>query len=81
MLFPVEIVRGVGAVGDVDRMDAAALLLRDTLENPLRTRALDAHGNAGIFGFEHPAQPFGGGEFQRGIERDLAFLARGLDQR
>ena len=37
VLFPVEIVRGVGAVGDVDLMDAAALLLRDALENPLRT--------------------------------------------
>jgi hypothetical protein len=73
-------VRGIGAVGDVDRLDAASLLLGDALENPLRPRALHAHGNARIFGLEHPGQPFSGIEFQRRIERDLAFLARGLDQ-
>jgi len=30
--LPVQIMRGVGRVGDVDRVDAAALLLRDPLE-------------------------------------------------
>ena len=65
VVFPVEIVRRVGAVGDVDRPNAAALLLGDTLENPLRARTLDAHGNAGIFDFEHPAHTLGGVEFQR----------------
>jgi hypothetical protein len=37
--------RRVGRVGDVDGLDAAALLLRDALENPLRAGTLDAHGN------------------------------------
>ena len=53
VFFPVEIVRGVGGVGDVDRLDAAALLLRDALENPLRAGALDANRDPRIFGLEH----------------------------
>ena len=80
VLLPVEIMRGIGRVGDVDRLDAAALLLRDALENPLGAGALDAHGDAGIFGLEYPRQPLGGGKLQRRVKRDLAFLARGFDQ-
>jgi hypothetical protein len=78
--LPVKIMRGVGAVGDVDRVDAASLLLGDTLEYPLSTRAFDADGYSGIFGFECLAQPFGHVELQRGIIGDLALLARGFDQ-
>jgi hypothetical protein len=35
--FPVEIMGGIGRIGDINGDDAAALLLRDTLKNPLRT--------------------------------------------
>ena len=80
VLLPVEIMRGVGGVGDVDRLDAAALLLGDALENSLGAGALDPHGDPRILGLENLRQPFGGGELQRRIECDLAFLARGLDQ-
>ena len=78
--LPVKIVRGVGAVGDVNRIDAASLLLGDALENPLRAGALDADGDAGIFGFECPGQPFPDVQFQRTIIRELALLAGGFDQ-
>src|SRR5260370_18436973 len=54
--FPVKIMRGVGAVGDVDRVDAAGLLLGDALKDPLGARALDTDGYSGIFGFECLAQ-------------------------
>jgi hypothetical protein len=61
-------VGGIGAVGDVDRIDAAALLLGDALEYPLGAGTFNAHGNPGIFGFEHLAQAFGDVEFERRIE-------------
>ena len=72
--------RGVGAVGDVDGVDAAPLLLRDALEDPLRARTFDANGDPRIFGFEHLAQAFGDVELQRRVVGQLAFLARRLDQ-
>ena len=81
LLFPVEKMRRVGAVADVDRMNAARLLLADALVDPLGPRALDAHRDAGIFGLKGLSQPFGDVELERAVERDLAFLARGLDQR
>ena len=72
--------RRVGAIGDIDRVDAAALLLGDTLVNPLGARALDADRDARIFGLERLAQPLGDIELQRGIIGELAFFARGFDQ-
>jgi len=52
--------RRVGRVGDVDGVDSAALLLRDALENPLGAGTFHAHADPGVFGLEHPRQPFGG---------------------
>ena len=80
VLLPFEIMRGIGRVGDVDGLDAAALLLRDALKNPLRAGALDAHGDPGIFRLEGPRQALGGVEFKRRIKRQLALLLRGFDQ-
>ena len=57
--------RGVGRVGDVDGLDAAALLLRDALKDPLRAGALDAHDDPRIFRLKGPRQPLGGIEFER----------------
>ena len=80
VLLPVEIMRGVGGVGDVNRLDAAALLLRDALEDALGAGALDAHGDAWIFCLEGPRDAFGDVEFERAVEGKLALLARRLDQ-
>ena len=64
--------RGVGGVGDVDGVDAAALLLRDALKDPLRTRALDANRDPWILGFKRLAELFGDIQLERGIVGDLA---------
>ena len=78
--FPIQVVSRIGGVGDIDRIDTAALLLRDTLVDSLGPGALDAHRDAGIFGLERLAEPFGGIELERRIIGDLAFLARRFDQ-
>ena len=71
---------GVGAVGDVDGVDGARLLLGDALENPFGARALDADGNPLIFGFECLGQPFPDVQLQRGVVRELALLAGCFNQ-
>jgi hypothetical protein len=72
--------RGIGAVGNVDRIDAARLLLGDALENPLGAGALDPDGDAGIFGFECPGQPLPNVQLQCAVVRELALLGGGFDQ-
>jgi len=72
--------RRIGRVGDIDCLDAAALLLRDALKNPLGAGAFDTHGDAGISGLEYPGQTLGGGKLQRRVKRDLGFLPRGYKQ-
>src|SRR5262245_25911019 len=78
---PVDEVCRIGGTDDIDSMDAAGLLLTYALKIPLRSRALDAHCNAGIFRFERLRQSFRCGELERRIEGNLGFLARGIDQR
>ncbi len=81
VFLPVEIMRGVGRVGDVDGVDPAALLLRDALENPLGAGTLHPDADAEVLGFERPRQPFCGREFKRRIERNLALFLGRFDQR
>src|SRR3977135_4743837 len=78
--LPIEIMRGVRAVGDIDRVNAACLLLPDALEQPLRAGAFHAHRNAGIFRLEQLAEPFRDRQLQGRVERKLALLARSLAQ-
>ena len=47
--LPYDEVRGVRAVDNIGGVDVAAALLLDALVQPLRARALDAHGDAGKF--------------------------------
>jgi hypothetical protein len=68
--------RRVRAADHIDRKYAAPLFLSDALKNPLGSRALNAHRDAGIFRFEYFAESFRGGELQRRVEGNLAFLAR-----
>ena len=51
--------RGISRIGDIDRVDAAGLFLRDPLIDPLGAGALDMHRDAGVFGFERLAEAFG----------------------
>jgi len=69
VLLPVEIMRGIGRVGDVDRINATGLLLRDTLEDSLCARTLHAYAYAWIFRLERLRQTLGDVEFQRRVER------------
>src|SRR5258708_6730497 len=78
--LPVEIMRGVGRVGDVERVNAASLLRGDALENPFGARALAADGDPWIFGFECSGEALSDVELQRAIIGDLALLARSFDQ-
>jgi hypothetical protein len=80
VLLPVEIMRGIGRVGDIDGVDAAALLLRNALKYPLRTGTFDAHADPGIFRFECSGETFAGAEFEGRVERHLALFLRSLDQ-
>src|SRR5207244_7212746 len=57
--FPDDEMRGVRAVDDVDGVDVARVLLADALEDALSPRALDAHGDARIFGLEGLADALG----------------------
>ena len=70
--------RGIGRIGDVNRVDVTALLLRDALENTPAPSARHER-RCPIFGLEGLGEPLGDVELQRGIRR-LALLSRGLDQ-
>src|SRR5215831_18178182 len=72
--------RRISAAHDIDIVGAACLFLADPLENALRSRTLDAGGNARIPRLECLSQFFRNLEVQRRVEADLAFLPRGLDQ-
>ena len=56
------------------------ILLADALEDALGARALDAHGDAGIFRLEGLGDLLGQRQVDRGVPDDLAFLLRRLDQ-
>jgi len=81
LAFPVKEVGWVRAANDIDRIDAARLFLADALKNPFRARALNAHGNAGVFRLECLGESFRGRKLERRVERNLAFLAGGFDKR
>ena len=72
---------GVRGVHHVDRVDAARILLADALEHALGAGALDAHGDARVFGLERLGDLLGERQVDRGVVDDLAFLLRGFDQR
>ena len=71
---------GVGADHDIGRVDAARLLLPDALEDALRARALDAHRYPWIFRLEAFRELLGEWQIEPGVEGDLAFAARRVDQ-
>jgi len=56
-----------------------ALLLRDSLENPFRAGALARTEMRDILASNTLAQPFPDVKLKRGVERNLAFLARGFE--
>lgn len=72
--------REIGGVGDVDRVDAAGLLLCNALVDPLGAGALDPEGDSRIFGLKGLAEPFSDVKFERRIIRNLAFAPRRFDQ-
>ena len=78
--LPVEIMRGISRIGDVNRVDAAGLLLRDPLIDPLGAGALDVDHDAGVLGFERLAEVFGDVQFKRGIVGDVTLSAGSFDQ-
>src|SRR4051812_41986848 len=79
--FPRDEMRSVGTERDIDRRDAACLLLTDALEDALRTGPLNAHGDAWICCLEGAAELLGEWEVECAVEGELALAARGFDQR
>jgi hypothetical protein len=69
----------VGAQDEIDRVDAAHLLLADALEDALRARPLEAHRNSRNR-LERLGQLLRDRKVERRIERDLALPACRLDQ-
>ena len=57
------------------------MLLPDALEHALGAGALDPHRDAGILRLERLGELLGDRQVHRGVEGELAFLLRRLDQR
>ena len=81
LILPVDQMRGVRRIDDVDRMNIGGVFLPDTLQDAFGARALDLAGDARIFGLEGLADLFRQLEVDRGVPDDLAFFLGRLDQR
>ena len=79
--LPDDEMRRVRGVDDVGGVDVARHLLRDALEDALGAGAFDPHRDAGIFRLERLGELLGDRQIHRGVEGELAFLLRSLDQR
>src|SRR5262249_26390991 len=75
--LPYDEMRGVGGIHDIDRVDAAAVLLTDALKHPLGPGALDPAGDTRIFRLERARDLLGDRKVDGGVPGELAFLSRG----
>ncbi len=78
---PYDEVGAVRAVDHVDGVDAALHLLSDALEHALGARTFHPNGDTGKFRLERLGEFLRDREVHGGVERELAFLPGGLDQR
>jgi hypothetical protein len=81
LLLPDDQMGGIRRVDHVDRMDVAAVLLPDALEDALRARALHAAGDAGELRFERSGDALRERQIDGRVPDDLAFLPRRLNER
>src|SRR5262245_21261293 len=80
LALPEDEVCGVGAAYEIDRIDAAVLLLLDPLKDSFSPGTLNPRGNPRIPCLESSGQFLGDIQFERTVKRNLALLACGPDQ-
>src|SRR6478736_1216455 len=78
--LPHDAMGSVCCIDYINRIDAAVVFLLNALEQALGARALDAHSDAGEFGFENSADALSNRQIHRGVESDLALLLGHRDQ-